>query len=71
MVGVESELAERAKMTVEELQKRLGDLKEFAETSRVELEAMIKRRPLESAGVVFLAGVVVGVLIGSAISRRG
>jgi len=57
-------------MTVEELQKRLGDLKEFTETSRVELEAMIKRRPLESAGVVFLAGIVVGVLIGASISRR-
>ena len=63
-------MAERAKMTVEELQKRLGDLKEFTETSRVELEAMIKRRPLESAGVVFLAGIVVGVLIGASISRR-
>jgi len=63
-------LAERAKMTVEELQKRLGDLKEFTETSRVELEAMIKRRPLESAGVVFLAGIVVGVLIGASIARR-
>jgi len=57
-------------MTVEELQKRLGDLKEFTETSRVELEAMIKRRPLESAGVVFLAGIVVGVLIGASIARR-
>jgi len=63
-------LAERAKMTVEELQKRLGDLKEFTETSRVELEAMIKRKPLESAGVVFLAGIVVGVLIGASIARR-
>ena len=63
-------MAERAKMTVEELQKRLGDLKEFTETSRVELEAMIKRRPLESAGVVFLAGIVVGVLIGASIARR-
>lgn len=63
-------MAERAKMTVEELQKRLGDLKEFTETSRVELEAMIKRKPLESAGVVFLAGIVVGVLIGASIARR-
>ncbi len=63
-------MAERTKMTVEEIQKRLGDLKEFAETSRVELEAMIKRRPLESAGVVFLAGIVVGVLIGASIARR-
>jgi ElaB/YqjD/DUF883 family membrane-anchored ribosome-binding protein len=63
-------MAEKAKMTVDELQKRLGDLTEVVETSRVEVEAMIKRRPLESAGVVFIAGVVIGLMIGASLSRR-
>jgi len=63
-------MAEKTKMTLEELQKRLGDLKEYAERSRAELEVMIKKRPVESAGVVFIAGIVVGILIGSSIARR-
>jgi ElaB/YqjD/DUF883 family membrane-anchored ribosome-binding protein len=63
-------MAEKAKLTLEELQKRLGDLKEYAERTRVELEGMIKKRPVESAGVVFIAGIVVGILIGSSVARR-
>jgi len=63
-------MAEKTRMTIEELQKRLGDLKEYAERSRAELEGMIKKRPVESAGVVFIAGIVVGILIGSSVARR-
>lgn len=63
-------MAEKAKLTLEELQKRLGDLKEYAERTRAEVEGMIKKKPVESAGVVFIAGIVVGILIGSSIARR-
>jgi len=71
MVGVERVMSEKPKITTEELQKRLSDLTELVESSRVELEGMIRRKPLESAGVVFLAGIVVGVLVGASIARRG
>ena len=71
MVGVERVMSEKPKITTEELQKRLSDLTELVESSRVELEGMIRRKPLESAGVAFLAGIVVGVLVGASIARRG
>jgi ElaB/YqjD/DUF883 family membrane-anchored ribosome-binding protein len=64
-------MEEKTKVTIEELQKRLGDLREYAESSRTELESMIRRKPIESAGMIFVAGVFVGILLGSALARRG
>ena len=58
------------KVTLEDLQETVGDVKELAERTRVELETMIKRKPLESAGIVFIAGIVFGLLIGTSIARR-
>ena len=63
-------MEEKTKLTLEELQKRVADVKEYAEATRIELEGMIRRKPLESAGIVFVAGIVVGILLGSAMSRR-
>ena len=34
------------------------------------VQETIKKKPLESAGAIFIAGVVVGLLIGTSMSRR-
>ncbi len=56
--------AELAKIRVEEA-KRLS--KEYG----AELEVMIERKPLETAGIIFIAGVILGILLGKGASRRG
>ncbi len=63
-------MAEKPKVTIEELQQRIGDIKDYAEKTRLEIEEMVRKRPLESAGVVFIAGIVIGILIGTSIARR-
>jgi hypothetical protein len=47
----------------------LGDIKELAEKSKVEIEEWISKRPLESAAFILMAGIVLGVLLGTS-SRR-
>jgi len=63
-------MAEKPKVTIKELQQRIGDIKDYAEKTRLEIEEMVRKRPLESAGVVFIAGIVIGILIGTSIARR-
>jgi ElaB/YqjD/DUF883 family membrane-anchored ribosome-binding protein len=57
-------MSEKLKPTVEELQKEIENLKEM-------LEERIKRRPLEAAGIIFAGGLILGLFIGIAISKRG
>jgi hypothetical protein len=55
--------------TTEDLQNKIRDVKKIADDSKVMLEEKVKRRPLESALMIFVAGAVLGVLIGSATTR--
>jgi len=64
------EKPEEVKPTIEDLHKTIKDVRKLADDSKVMLEERMKRRPLESASMIFVAGVVLGVLIGSATARR-
>ncbi|MBS7650245.1 MAG: hypothetical protein QXI59_04445 [Candidatus Bathyarchaeia archaeon] len=63
-------MTEKVKLSPEELQKRIKEVRDLAEKSKLEIEEMLRKRPLESAGVVFIAGIVIGILIGVSLSRR-
>jgi len=64
------EKPEKVKPTIEDLDKTIKDVKKLADDSKIMLENRMKKRPLESATMIFVAGVVLGVLIGSATARR-
>ena len=61
---------EKSKVTIEDLHKKIGEVKDYSEKTRKELQATIKKKPLESAGAIFIIGVIIGLLIGTSISRR-
>lgn len=63
-------MEEKTKVTIEDLHKRIGEVKDYTEKTRQELQERIKKKPIESAGVIFIAGVIIGLLIGTSISRR-
>ncbi len=63
-------MEEKTKVTIEDLHKRIGEVKDYTEKTRQELQETIKKKPIESAGVIFIAGVIIGLLIGTSISRR-
>ncbi|MFH0848535.1 MAG: hypothetical protein V1857_03450 [archaeon] len=54
----------------DDLSDKLEDVKAVAEKSRAQVEGLIKRRPVESAGIVFIAGLLLGVLLGAMASHR-
>jgi F0F1-type ATP synthase assembly protein I len=56
--------------SIEDLQKKIKDAKKLADDSKAVLEDKMKNRPLESAAMIFVAGVILGILIGSATARR-
>ena len=55
-----------AKPSIEDLDKVIKDVKKLADDSKVMLEDRMKSKPLESVTMVFMAGVILGILIGSA-----
>ncbi|MEE9459295.1 MAG: hypothetical protein V3V84_06015, partial [Candidatus Bathyarchaeia archaeon] len=57
---------EEVKPTIEDLHEKIKDAKKLADDSKAMLEERMKRRPLESASMIFVAGIILGVLIGSA-----
>jgi len=63
-------MTEKIKPTTEELQKRIEEVRELSKKYRSELEDRVKTRPLESAGIIFVAGLVLGILIATSKSRR-
>jgi len=65
------EKPEKVKPTIEDLHQTIKDVKKLADDSKIMLEDRMKSKPLESATMIFMAGVVLGVLIGSATARRG
>ncbi len=63
-------MAEKVKPTIEELQKKLEDTRKLSEKYRNQLEERVTTKPLESAGIIFIVGIILGILIGAATSRR-
>ncbi|TRO59714.1 hypothetical protein [[Eubacterium] cellulosolvens] len=63
-------MEDKTKVTIEDLHKTINEVKDYTEKTRKELQERIKKKPLESAGAIFIAGVVVGLLIGTSMSRR-
>ncbi|MCW4032513.1 MAG: hypothetical protein NWF08_03865 [Candidatus Bathyarchaeota archaeon] len=61
---------ERGKERVEKLEKRSEEVRKLVNKYRGELEETMKRRPMESAGIIFIAGLVLGLLIGASSRRR-
>ncbi|NIM45050.1 MAG: hypothetical protein GTN80_04365 [Nitrososphaeria archaeon] len=66
----EEEKPTEEKPTIKELQEKIADIEKVLVKYRSELEETVKSRPLASAGVILVAGIVLGVLIGTAVSRR-
>ena len=60
------EKPEKAKPSIEDLDKVIKDVKKLADDSKAMLEDRMKSKPLESVTMVFMAGVILGILIGSA-----
>jgi len=58
------------KYRAELAQKKIEDIKRLSKEYGAELEVMIQRKPLESAGIIFIVGVILGILIGKGASRR-
>ncbi|WP_455277264.1 hypothetical protein [[Eubacterium] cellulosolvens] len=66
----ESGASEKVKARVDELYKRIEDMRKLADEYKFELEETIKAKPLESIGVIFIAGLIFGILLGTTSSRR-
>ena len=62
-------MSEEKKPRVEELEKRLEEVRKLVKEYRGEFEEIMKRKPIETAGIIFIAGLVLGLLI-RASSRR-
>ena len=54
-----------APLTIEDLHEKIKDVKKLADDSKAMLEGRMKSRPLESAAVIFVFGLILGILIGS------
>ncbi|KON27114.1 hypothetical protein AC481_05775 [miscellaneous Crenarchaeota group archaeon SMTZ-80] len=74
-------MSKKEKPSVEELHKKimnirktrarlLEDVKDLSSEATGELEEMVMGSPLESAAIIFLAGLVLGVLVGTSTRRR-
>lgn len=51
-------MEEKTKETIEDLHKTISEVKDYTEKTRKELQETIKKKPLESAGTIFIAGVM-------------
>ena len=58
------------KYNAELMEKKIEDVKNLSKEYGAELEVMIERRPLESAAIIFVAGVILGILLGKGASKR-
>ena len=61
--------SEEAKPTIEDLYEKIKDVKKLAEDSKSIVEGRMKSRPLESASIIFVVGLILGVMIGSGSHR--
>ena len=74
-------MSDKVKPSVEEIHKKimdmrrtrarlLEDIKDLSTEASGELEELVTGNPIESAAIIFLAGLVLGVLVGTATTRR-
>ena len=56
---------EKLHKTIVDLQKTIGEVNEYTTTTKKELQEKIQKKPLESAGILFIAAIIIGILIGS------
>jgi F0F1-type ATP synthase assembly protein I len=59
------EESEEVKPSIEDLYMKIKDVKKIADDSKAIIEKRMRSRPLESAAMIFVGGVILGVLIGS------
>lgn len=62
--------AEKAKLTKDELQKKIEEVIKLSKEYKPELEKRMKEEPLKSAGMIFLIGLVLGLILGISTCRR-
>lgn len=63
-------MSEEKKSRIEELETKMEDIKKLVKEYRGDFEEIMKRRPTETAGIIFIAGLVLGLLLGASASRR-
>jgi ElaB/YqjD/DUF883 family membrane-anchored ribosome-binding protein len=56
--------------TLKEITRDIRNLKKASEKYSTDIEKIMKKRPLESAGMIFIAGLVLGILIGAATCKK-
>ena len=61
---------EKVKPTKDELQKKIEEVMKLTKEYQPELERKIKEEPLKSAGMIFLIGLVLGLMLGISTCRR-
>ncbi len=58
------------KMSLEDLNEKVVKLKEFTERSFSQVEDLAKKKPVETTAMSFAVGIVLGLILGAAISKR-
>ena len=62
--------AEKAKLRKDELQKKIEEVMKLSKEYKPEFEKRLKEEPLKSAGMIFLIGLVLGLMLGISTCRR-
>jgi ElaB/YqjD/DUF883 family membrane-anchored ribosome-binding protein len=63
-------MSEKMQPKIEDLQKKIEEMQQVTEKYKPLLEEKIRSKPLESAGLVFAGGALLGILLGILISKR-
>jgi len=63
-------MSEKMQPKIEDLQKKIEEIQQVTEKYKAHLEEKIASKPLESAGLVFAGGALLGILLGILISKR-
>ncbi len=58
------------KLSIEELNERVNQLKQFTEKSLGQVEDLARKRPVEVTAMSFSVGIVLGLILGAAIAKR-
>ena len=60
----------KAKPVPDELQNKIEEVMKLTKEYKPDLEKRLKEEPLKSAGMIFIIGLVLGLLLGIATCRR-
>ena len=65
------EMAERSRDQLKEMTQKSGEqIKELADKSKDQFKEVVEERPFESSIVIFFFGLMIGLMLGVAFSRR-